>query len=64
MNEDTILSFNMNLMTFATSQNQSRVIMFKLDWNQMLSQDLEIVEDYKQKEVFGKRILKRVGNVS
>lgn len=30
----------------------------------MLSQGLEVVEDYKQKEVFGKRILKWVGNVS
>lgn len=44
-------------MTFATSQNQSKVIIFKLDWNQMPSQGLEIVKDYKQKETFGKRIL-------
>lgn len=41
-------------MTFAKSQNQSKVIIFKLDWNQTLSQGLEVVEDYKQKEVFGK----------
>lgn len=30
----------------------------------MPSQGLEIVKDYKQKEMFGKRILKWVGNVS
>jgi len=54
----------MNLMTFATSQNQSKVITFKPDCNQMLSQGLEVVKYYKQKETFGQKILKWVGNVS
>lgn len=49
-------------MTFETSQNQSKAII--MDKKQMLSPCLEVVEDYKQKEAFGKKILKWVGNVS
>lgn len=45
-------------MIFATSQIQSKVTVFILVWNQVVSQGLEVFKDYKQKEVFGKRILK------
>lgn len=45
----------MNLITFETSQNQSKVIIDKMDKNQMLFPCLEVVDDYKQKEAFGKK---------
>lgn len=54
----------MNLITFETSQNQSKVITEKMDKNQMLFPCLEVVDDYKQKEAFRKKILKWIGNVS